>query len=92
VFEPGRPHQPTLKLGGKAWSLLANIRQGWKGLPGTDTSLLQLFVNYGCKCFITLGPRFAISKLPDVLYVVFGSLDDTRHYKIKSFSPQMSAE
>ncbi len=39
---------------GKARSLLANIRLGWKGLPGTNTILLQTFVNYAHKNVITL--------------------------------------
>jgi hypothetical protein len=31
---------------GLAPGLLANIRQGWNGLPGTKTSLLTSFISY----------------------------------------------
>jgi hypothetical protein len=34
---------------GKIPELLANIRLGWKGLLGTNTNLLQIFLNYRCK-------------------------------------------
>jgi hypothetical protein len=55
---PGAYHRKEpLKssLIGQAPALPTNIRQGWKGLPGTNTSLLQKSVNYGCKKFMTLG-------------------------------------
>ncbi len=33
-----------------------NIRQDWKGFPGTkQCRLLQMFVNYGCKKFYNIG-------------------------------------
>jgi hypothetical protein len=50
VFVPGKPFQPSLMFAGKAeptqvkkllgaplLALPANIRLGWKGLPGTNT-------------------------------------------------------
>ncbi len=45
---------------GKAPALTANIRLGWRGLPGPNTSLLQAFVNYDRKkfCILDLGRRF----------------------------------
>jgi hypothetical protein len=61
MFVPGRPFEPSLMFVGKAKSLplngalgkipelLANIRLGWKGLLGTNTNLLQIFLNYRCK-------------------------------------------
>jgi hypothetical protein len=41
---------------GEATGLPANIRLGWINLTGTNTSLLQKFLNYGQKSFITLAP------------------------------------
>jgi len=35
----------------------------WKSLPGTNTSLLRKYVNYGLKSFITLAPRPNFLKL-----------------------------
>ncbi len=45
---------------GQAPVLTANIRLGWRGLPGPNTSLLQAFVNYDRKkfCILDLGRRF----------------------------------
>ncbi len=40
-----------------------SIRICFKSLPGTNTSLLQKFVNYGQKSFITLGPGANVIKL-----------------------------
>ncbi len=48
---------------GLAQTLLANIRLGWKGLPGTNISLLQTFVNYGHKKFYNNGLGGNIAKL-----------------------------
>jgi hypothetical protein len=41
---------------GQVPALPANIRPGWEGLPGTNTSLLLKFVNNKQKSFVTLGP------------------------------------
>ncbi len=38
----------------QALTLPTHIRLGWKGLPGTNTSLFQKSVNYGSKKFIEL--------------------------------------
>ncbi len=38
-----------------ALDFLANIRQGWKGLPGTNTTLIHIFVSYDCKKFYNIG-------------------------------------
>ncbi len=38
-----------------ALDFLANIRQGWKGLPGTNTTLINIFVSYDCKFFFIIG-------------------------------------
>jgi hypothetical protein len=38
-----------------ALDFLANIRQGWKGLPGTNTKLIHIFVSYDCKKFYNIG-------------------------------------
>jgi hypothetical protein len=46
MFVPGKPFQPSLMFVGKVRSL-PYIRLSWKGLQGTNTSLLQNFVNYG---------------------------------------------
>jgi len=43
-------------LQGRPLGLPANIRLGWKGLPGTSTSLLLKSVNYAVKRFIGLAP------------------------------------
>ncbi len=40
----------------QASGLPTNIRLDRKGLPGTNTSLLRNFVNYGCKKFYNIGP------------------------------------
>jgi hypothetical protein len=40
-----------------------NIRLGWKGLPETNTTLLQTVVNYGHKKFYDNGPRGQFYKL-----------------------------
>jgi hypothetical protein len=37
--------------------LPTNIRQGWEGLQGTNTSFLQTSVHYGSKKFFETGPR-----------------------------------
>ncbi len=37
-------------------TLPANIRPGWKGLPGTNTCLLRKSVNYGRNKFYSAGP------------------------------------
>jgi hypothetical protein len=52
--------------------LPANIRQGWKGLPGTNTSFLQKSVNYGQKKFYNIGPghRYMYGKAIDVIIPV----------------------
>jgi hypothetical protein len=44
---------------GYATSLPANIRIGWKGLPGTNA--VQKSVNYGRKKFYSTGPRFFVA-------------------------------
>jgi hypothetical protein len=42
---------------GRDPALPANIRLGWKGLAGTNTSLLRKSVNYDRKKFYSTGPR-----------------------------------
>jgi hypothetical protein len=37
---------------GYALALFTKIRLGWKGLPGTNTSLLRTIVSYGCIKFL----------------------------------------
>jgi hypothetical protein len=44
-------------------ALPTNIRLGWKGLQGTNTSILQTLINYGHKDFITLCPDVKFAKL-----------------------------
>ncbi len=44
-------------------ALPANIRLDWKGLQGTNTSLLQAFVNYGSMKFHNIGTRLQVSIL-----------------------------
>jgi hypothetical protein len=69
VFVTGKPLQLSLvfvgktracpidaPLYGKPLALPTNSRLDWNGLPGTNTSLSQKFVNYGQKSFITLVP------------------------------------
>jgi hypothetical protein len=42
-----------------ALALFANIRLGWKGLPGTNTlAHYEKSVNYGCKKFYRIAPGF----------------------------------
>jgi hypothetical protein len=41
---------------GRLLAFLINIGQEWKGLPGTNTSLLRIFVKYGRKKFYNIGP------------------------------------
>jgi hypothetical protein len=57
MFVSGKPLQPSLMFAVKVVALPTNIKLGWKGLPGTSTSLLQKSVNYGCKSFYSTGPR-----------------------------------
>jgi hypothetical protein len=45
---------------GQAPTLPANIRLGWKGLPGTNT--LAYYENYGRKMFYSTGPSWACNK------------------------------
>ncbi len=51
MFAPAGFFQPSIMFAGKAKR--AN-RQGWKGLPGTSTSLLRKLVNCGQNFSITL--------------------------------------
>jgi hypothetical protein len=57
MFVFGKPLQPSIMFAVKVVALPTNIKLGWKGLPGTSTSLLQKSVNYGCKKFYSTGPR-----------------------------------
>jgi hypothetical protein len=41
---------------GKGSALPPKIRLGWKGLPGTNTRLLQKSINYGRNKFCSIGP------------------------------------
>jgi hypothetical protein len=43
-------------LQGRPLALPENIRLGWRGLPGTNTSLLRKSVNYGRKKFYNTVP------------------------------------
>jgi len=60
-LNPGKPFQPSLmfvgNVDGRLLALPTNIRQGWKGLPWTNTQACnEKFVNYERKSFITLAP------------------------------------
>ena len=48
---------PPTPLLGRLLALSANVRQGCKGLPGTNTSLLRKDVNYGSKKFYNIDTR-----------------------------------
>jgi hypothetical protein len=50
----------TALLWGRFLALLANIRLGWKGLPGTNT--LGTFLNYGRKKSHNIGTWLALAK------------------------------
>ncbi len=54
VFVTGKPFQLSLMFVGKA--IHGNIRLGWRGLPGTNTSLLRKSENYGHKKFYSTDP------------------------------------
>ncbi len=72
MFAPGKPFQPSLMFAlegayprvehlkgaslRQAPALTANIRLGWKGLAGTNTSLLQKSVYYDRKGFYSTSP------------------------------------
>jgi hypothetical protein len=43
--------------------LPTNTRLGWKGLPGTNTSLLRKSVNYGRNKFYSTGPWCTVDLL-----------------------------
>ena len=47
------------------------VRIGWKSLPGTNTSLVLKFINYGQKSFITLAPGVNVVKLFDRNLLIF---------------------
>ncbi len=48
----------------RALALATNIGLGWEGLPGEKhSSLLQEFVNYGRKTFMTLPPGLHLQVL-----------------------------
>jgi hypothetical protein len=68
LFSPRVEHLKGASLGlGQALALPANTRLGWKGWPGTNTSLLWKSVNYGCiKFYDTLSLTSAKEK--KVLY------------------------
>ncbi len=80
VFVHGKPFQPSPMLWGKAGAYLSQVfysrvgswphsqtlDQGRKGQPGTNTSFLQKFVNYGRKKFYMIGPRLDL-KLCSIL-------------------------
>jgi hypothetical protein len=51
-------HLSAVQLNGKLLTLPANIRLGWKSLPGTNSS--QKFVNYGSKKFYNIGTSLVI--------------------------------
>jgi hypothetical protein len=54
MFVPGRPFQPSLMF-------LNIIREGWKGLPGTNTpNVLGPFVSYEERSLITLALKVKI--------------------------------
>jgi len=48
--------KPLLQLG-RLLAVPTNIGLGWKGLPGTNTSLLGTFVNYDLKKFYNTDTR-----------------------------------
>jgi len=60
---------------GLSLALPANIRLGWKGLPGPNTSLLRKSVNCGCKKFYSTGPRMLtwVQILEPMMTITFGS-------------------
>jgi hypothetical protein len=58
AIEPTRvKHLSGAPLYGRLLASPTNIRLGWKGKPGTNTSLLQNSVNYGRKKFYITGCR-----------------------------------
>ncbi len=74
MFVPGKPFQHSLTFVSKARAYLSkeplrlvtlptNIRQGWKGLPGTNTlAYSKKFLNYGRKKFNNIDAR--LNSLP----------------------------
>jgi hypothetical protein len=60
VFVPGKLSKPSLMFVGNVQNLkvisLGSITLGWKDLPGTNTSLLQTFANYGRREFYNIEP------------------------------------
>ncbi len=68
-------------------SLPNYIRQGWRGLPGRNTSLLRKSVNYGSKFFYSTGPWFhpvsqSLSMIDDPI-VLYHPLDGITNPKNK---------
>jgi hypothetical protein len=65
VFVPGKPFYPSLMFVSKAGTFLqgrlqaspTNIRLGWKGLPGTNSSLFERFKSFKEKKCYEYGPR-----------------------------------
>ncbi len=47
---------------GKAWTLPANFRQGWEGLPGTNA--LAYYKTYGRKKSYNIGPWLKVEIRP----------------------------
>jgi hypothetical protein len=47
---------------GRLMTLPTNFRLDWKDLPGTNTSILRTFENYGRKKFYNIGSRNPIMK------------------------------
>jgi hypothetical protein len=56
-------------------ALPSNIRLGWRGLSGTNTSLLRTFINYDCKKFYNVGPLSAFARFE-------ASITKTRNVRI----------
>ncbi len=56
------------RIEGRLPALLTDISIGWKGLPGTNTSSLLKFLNYGQKSLITLAPAANHKTFFSVIY------------------------
>jgi len=81
VFVPSRPFQPSLMFVGNVRSLppggasekcsqvSSNLHKHYsrlESLPGTNTSLLRKFFNYGCKMFYKIGWVYLSLWVPDI--------------------------
>jgi hypothetical protein len=91
VFVPGRPIHPSLMFASKArilfrcftregLVLLANIRLGWKGLPGTNNLAYYKYSKITpVKSFITLGLGVNVIKLFHICLCCSGLISQNFH-------------